>query len=365
MKVLIITNLYLSKSATLPDRNLFLGLHSKGVDLTIITRGPTPESIELESAGIKLVYQYIEKKIDFPAIRKIRSLLKEEKYDILHFTFGKAITNGLIASFGLKTKIIAYFGSLRLHWHDPFSYLSFLNHRIDRLICVSDAVKEHVLKQAPLRMKKIAVRIYKGADPAWFKDVIPAKRKELSIPDDAFIVCCVANIRKIKGLDWLIKSADFLPANLPVWFLLVGDKTDSEAVREKIERTGHKDKFITTGYTEDPNCYTALCDLYIQPSVSEGLGRSVIEAMCLGKPVVVTNKGGAKELVKEGITGFVVPVKSAKAIADIIADCCINRSKLPMMGEKARESVINDFNHKITIESTFNLYMELLAGKQN
>ena len=86
-----------------------------------------------------------------------------------------------------------------------------------------------------------------------------------------------------------------------------------------------------------------------------------MEAMCLRKPVVVTDKGGARELVKEGITGFIVPVKSAKAIADTIADCYYNRDKLPLMGEKACESVVNDFNHRTTIENTFNLYRELVG----
>jgi L-malate glycosyltransferase len=359
MKVLIITNLYLSKSATLPDRYLIKGLHSRGVGLTVITRGPTPETVDLAANGIKLVYQSITKKIDLPAIRKIRSLLREEKYDILHFTFGKAITNGLIASFHSHIKIVAYLGSLRLHWHDPFAYTSFLNRRLDKLICVSNAVRDHVLKQAPWSMKSKAVRIYKGADPDWFRDVIPATRKKLNIPQNAFIVCCVANIRKIKGLVWLIRSADFLPPGLPVWFLLVGAKTDSEEIKTKIKKTNYGNNFITTGYTDDSLAYTSLCDLYIQPSVSEGFGRSVLEAMCLGKPVVVTDRGGAKELVTEGINGFVVPCKSAKSIAEKIFHCYNNRAKLPEMGEKAKLSVVNDFNHHATIEQTYNLYSEL------
>jgi L-malate glycosyltransferase len=362
MKVLIITNLYLSRSATLHDRNLILGLHDKGVEVTVITRGQTPETKELETAGVRFVYHAIIRKIDFRSIRKIRSLIKEENYDILHFTYGKAITNGLIASAGHKAKIVAYLGSMRLHWHDPFSYISFLNHRIDKLICISDAVKEHVVKQAPLKMKNRAVRIFKGSDPDWFKEVIPARRADLGIPEDAFIVCCVANIRKIKGLGWLISSARYIPGELPVKFLVVGSQTDSEDVRKKIEKTGRISDFITIGYSEDPTVYTALCDLYVQPSVSEGFGRSVMEAMCLEKPVVVTDKGGAKELVKEGVTGFIIPVKSAKAIADKILFCYRNRSILKEMGRKGKESIINEFNHRSTIEETYKLYEDLLRS---
>jgi len=360
MKVLIIINLCLGSSATLPERKLIKGLHSKGVDITVFTHWPTPESEDLESAGIKLVYQPITKKIDFGVIRKIRSLLKEEKYDILHFTFSKAITNGLIASRGYNIKTVGYIGALSVHWHDPFAYFSFLNRRIDKLICLSDAVEEHVLKQAPCRMKGKTARIYKGYDPQWLKDIAPGNRKDLNIPEDAFVVCCLANLRKVKGVDYLINSAAYLPATLPVWFILVGNKSDSKAVRKKIIRTGKADKFITTGYSKDPLSYTSICDLYIQPSISEGLGRSVIEAMCLRKPVVVTDKGGAKELVREGINGYVVPVRSSLAIAETIAKCYENRANLASMGEKARERILNDFNPQTTIDSTYNLYKNIL-----
>jgi N,N'-diacetylbacillosaminyl-diphospho-undecaprenol alpha-1,3-N-acetylgalactosaminyltransferase len=82
--------------------------------------------------------------------------------------------------------------------------------------------------------------------------------------------------------------------------------------------------------------------------------------MCLRKPVVVTDKGGAKELVNEGINGYVVPVKSSKALAETITKCYENRGKLPSMGEMARERIINDFNPRTTIDSTYNLYLDLL-----
>ena len=364
MKILFIINLGQGYSATLPERNMFRGLKAKGVDLTIITHRQTIESLELESYGIKVVYIPILKKIDISAILKLRKLIKTENYQIIHITYSKAITNVIIASHNLKVKIIAFLGSLSLHWHDPFTYFSFLNRRIDKLICLSDGVQEHVLNQAPERMKDKTIRIYKGYDPEWFINLVPANRKNLNIPEDALVICCVANIRKIKGVEYLIKAADYLPAGLSVWFILVGDKTDSRAVLKMISKTRYPDNFITVGYSNEPLAYTSICDLYIQPSVSEGLGRSVIEAMCLGKPVVVTDKGGAKELVNEGINGYIVPVRSARAIAKNITKCYENRDNLHSMGEKARERILNDFNLQTAIERTYNLYAELLDKRQ-
>lgn len=360
MKVLFITNLCLGYSATLPERSLLQGLQVKGVDLTIMTHWQTPESAQLESFGIRVVYFPVINKIDLKAILKIRSLLKRENFDIIHLTYSKAITNGLIASLGSGVKIIAYLGSLSLYWHDPFSYLSFLNRRINKLICLSDGVAEHVLKQAPVRMRGKTIRIYKGYDPQWLEYVKPANRKDLGIPDDAFVVCCVANIRKIKGVDYLISAADFLPENLPVWFLLVGKKSDSPQMKKMIHRTKYPDNFITVGYSEEPLSYTSICNLYVQPSLSEGLGRSVIEAMCLRKPVIVTEKGGAKELVEDEINGYIVPVKSARSIAEKITKCIENRDITAEMGEKAREKILKDFNPQTMIDQTYDLYTDLL-----
>jgi L-malate glycosyltransferase len=361
MKILFITNLCLGKYATLPKRSLIMGLHLKGADITVVAHWPTPESLQLESAGIRLVYRPITKKIDIGAICKIRSLLKEEKYDLMHLTYGKAITNGLIASWGSDIKIVAYLGSLNLHWHDPFAHISFLNRRIDKLICVSDGVREHVLKQAPRRMKHKTIRIYKGYDPEWVKDVKPAERKNLGIPDDAFIVCCVANIRKIKGVNYFIKAAEFLPEDLPVWFLLIGDGSNSPQIKNMIRRTKYPDSFITEGHSEEPLSFISICNLYIQPSLSEGLGRSLTEAMSLGKTIIVTEKGGAKELVSEGINGYVIPVRSPEAIAEKINYCYQNRDKLPLMGENSRRRILNDFNSQTTIDQTYNLYKDLLG----
>jgi L-malate glycosyltransferase len=360
MKVLIITNLGLGDSATLPERKLIKGLHSMGADITVLAQFPISGSVDIELAGIKVLYQHIKKKIDFDAIRRIRTLIREEKFDILHCMFSKAITNGLIASRGLNVRIIGYLGSLSVHWHDPFSWLSFLNPRLDKLICVSDGVKEHVLKQFPSGINDRIIRIYKGSDPEWFKGVVPIRRDELGIPEDAFLVCCVANIRKTKGVNWLIEAANFLPENIPVWFLLVGDKSDSPAIRKIIGKTKFHDNFVTVGYSKEPNSYTSLCDLYIQPSVSEGFPKTVIEAMCLRKPVVVTEKGGSKELVSEGITGYVIPVGSPVAIAETIVKCYENRDNLPAMGEKGMERIRNEFNYRTTVEVTFKLYLDLL-----
>jgi glycosyltransferase involved in cell wall biosynthesis len=361
MKVLSITNLTHGYSATLPERSLYKGLAAKGTDLIVMTHYPTPESKELESAGIKVIYLQITRKLDLKVIRSLRKIIREEQIDILHFTFGKALTNGLIASRGTNCRIVAYLGSISLYWHDPFSWISYLNRRIDRLICLSNGVEQHVLRQAPQRMKGKTVRIYKGYDTSWFNGITPVTTVSLGIPENSFIVCCVANVRKIKGIPWLIKSSDLLPENLPVYFLLIGPGMDSSSIKHQIGKSRYRDNFRTFGYTNNVLSYSAACDLYVQPSLTEGLGRSVIEAMCLGKAILVSGKGGVDELVDEGNNGFHVPSGSAEALAEKIRYCFENRHLMNSMGAQSRERVEKHFNSAMMIENTYRLFRSIIS----
>jgi L-malate glycosyltransferase len=359
MKVLMITNLCLGNAATLSERSLFTGLVKKGVDLTVISHWPTDESKEVEAAGIKVIYMPILKKIHFPTVRKLRKIFTEEKTDIVYMTFSKAITNGLIAARGTNVKIVGYLGSLSLYWHDPFAYLTFLNRRVDKVICESNGILDHAIKQNRKRLEKKLVRIYKGFDPSWTGGFTPKSRKDLNIPDDALVVGCVANFRRVKGIPYLIKSADHLQTGLPVYYLLVGPGMDSAKVRRQTEKTPYRDNFRTVGFTNEVFSYVDLCDLYVQPSLSEGFGRSILEAMSLEKPVIVTEVGGAKELVIEGSNGYVVPIKSAKAIAEKIALCLKNKSTLPEMGSRSKMRIINEFSPQAMTDQNYELFLEL------
>jgi L-malate glycosyltransferase len=364
MKVLSFNNLDLGHSATLADRQLFLGLAEKGVDLTVITHHETPESLSLSGKGIKVIHFPIHKKIDFNAIRKIRQVLSSGEYDLMHLTYSKAITNGLIATRGTNIRITAYLGSLSLYWHDPTAYLSFLNRRINRLICLSDGVEKNAVKQSLGRLRGKTVRIYKGYNPEWFSDIKPADRRGINVPEDGLLICCIANVRKIKGIPYLIKATHYLSGGLPLYFLMIGPGMDSLTVKKQIEGSPYRDNFRVMGFTENVLSYTSICDLYIQPSVTEGLGRSVIEAMCLGKPVIVSGKGGVEELISEGMNGYFVPSKSPGSIAEKIEMCYENREQLPEMGRRAIERIKSDFSPEKMIESTYKVFKDLTEEEQ-
>src|SRR5512133_4157851 len=360
-KVLFLSDISRAPFTSVADRMLVRGLKEKGVDITVVTPRKVPETEELEHEGIKVEYLPLEKKITRRGIAELRKILKEGNFDLMHFTYSKAVTNGLAAARGLKIKCVAYYGSLSLHWHDPSAWLAFLNPHIDRIICASDAVEAHVKKQLPARRRNRTVRIYRGYDPSWLEGIVPLSRGSIGVLDSDFLVCTVGNLRKVKGIQFLIKAVVLLPPELPVRVLLVGSGTNSEETIRLTEETGRPERFILQGHVPLSPAYVSPCDLYIQPSLSEGLGRAISEAMCLAKPVIVTNGGGAKEFFACGDNGFVIQKGSPQAIADAITECYKNRNSLGLTGMKARESVMTVFNVKHTVSKTYDVYRELLG----
>jgi len=361
-RILFISNFSGATFTFIADRELIMGLNIAGYKMFTIAGSPRGETIQMEEKGINVSYLPAGNKNDKGVIADLRELIVVNKIDIVHVTYSKALKNILAATKGLPVKIVTFYGSFGLHWHDPSAWFSFLHPRISKIICVSDAVEKHVKRQLPNRRDGRTVRIYRGYQPSWFSGITPIDRKTLGVGTDEFLVCSIAFVRRIKGIDFLVEASNFIPDGIPVKIMLVGDGTDSAAMRKRVKSTIKPDRFVLIGHASVSPSYTAACDLYVQPSVSEGLGRAIIEAMCMEKPVIATNGGGLVELFREGDNGFVVPHSNAKAIADMIVHCYRNRDSLKVVGTKARATIEKSFNLSDTVNQTIAVYNELLQS---
>jgi len=315
---------------------------------------PRPDR-NLRVIGLPLRSRY-----DGNAIRCIRRHLSETRVDIIHcLRNNRPLTNALIAMPGKRSALIAYRGTAgHLSRLDPASWLSYLNPRIDRIVCVSDAVRSYLLNMG-IREQK-AVTIHKGHDPAWYEGAAPADLSQFGIPPGAFVVCCVANIRRDKGIDPLIRSLQYVPGPPPVHLLLVGG-IDDPSVQSTARDTRFRDRVHFTGYRDDAPAIVAASDAFVMPSLRrEGLPRAVIEAMCLRVPPIVTAVGGMPELVEDGTSGLVVapsdPAAIAGAVQRLIADPELRRR----LGEEAYRRIIGPFSITRTIAATKRLYEEVV-----
>lgn len=356
--------LWIANSPDRPMTATIIGLRKKGVEVSVMCPASAPRFETLRASGIPMIDFAPQRSLDFSAIRMIRAELQRERYDILHVFGNRAITNAILAARTQPVRLITYRGIVgNLSFLDPIAWLRYLNPRIDRIVCVAEAVRRFFLEMRPALLRvppERLVTIYKGHDLSWYRDE-PADLRQFEIPPDAFVIGCVANIRPRKGIEVLVDAVGLLATEPNVHLLLVGNM-ESETLRERIEASPARMRIHLAGYRADAPALMAACDVFVLPSLKrEGLPRAVIESMAYRTPPIVTNCGGSPELVEDGVSGLVVPPGDARAIAEAVRQLRADPEGRKKMGEAARERIRQRFNIAETIRQTLALYQSLLA----
>ncbi len=289
----------------------FIEMYKSGVDITVIIRPGTFNYEPLIKAGVPTIPYVITRRISPQAIRFIRKELKRKPYDVLHMLDKRGTINGLFASIGIDVKLIAYRGIVgNLSYWDPLAWLYLLNPRIDRIICVCEAIRTRLLSLGMpgicLR-RDVPVTIYKGHNPDWYAGP-PEDLKPFGIPDGAFVVACTARGVPRKGVPVLLDAIDRLPPGLNIHLLLAGGKMDNARHKKLVAANSYAENIHLFGTLKRMPWILSSCDIAVLPSLRrEGLPRAIIEAMIGGVVPIVTDSGGSPELVQDGKSGFVVP----------------------------------------------------------
>ncbi|MYF71272.1 MAG: glycosyltransferase family 4 protein [Proteobacteria bacterium] len=345
-----------------PTAATFIGLRSAGIDLRAVRTPSEAANEALHAAGVPLLDIPVDRRAAATGARRLRAELQQGRYDILHLFGNRALENGLRASRGLPVRIVAYRGIVgNVSFLSPVSWRRYLNPRIDRIVCVADAVRDHFLNMRPSWLRMPAERlvtIHKGHSLDWYADP-PADLRALGVPPDAFTVVCVANYRPRKGIELLVEAMPALPDE--VHLLLVGHM-DSRALHRRIAANPASSRIHRPGYLTEAPAVAGACDVAVLPSIKrEGLPRSVIEAMAYKTPPIVTDSGGNPELVVDGISGLVVPARDSAAIARAIRRLHDDAELRNRMGAAARERIRTHFRIEDTIAKTEALYRDLAS----
>jgi glycosyltransferase involved in cell wall biosynthesis len=349
-----------------PTAATFGGLVRAGIDVTVVCPAGSQLRSSLQEQGVRLLDVPLLRGRDRRAVRALRDEVTNGRYDILHLFSNTALQNGLAASRGLAVKVVAYRGIVgNVSFFSPVSWLRFLNPRIDRIVCVADAVRDYFLAMRPAFLRIPAerlVRIYKGHSLDWYR-AVPADLTTVGVPPGSFTIVCVANYRPRKGIEVLVDAFERLPDAWPAHLLLIGAGMDAPRLARRIAASPAAGRIHVLGFRSDASALTAACDVFALPSTKrEGLARSLIEAMAYSVAPVVTDCGGSPELVVAGVSGLVVPVNDAAALADAIAALHADASLRARLSAAARERIARDFRIEDTIAQTLALY-RTLAGK--
>lgn len=359
-----IRTLCIAEDADRPTVQSFISMRDAGIKVTVVCPSNHANFETLTAAGITVLDIRLPTNFHKAGIAALREELVRGKYDILHTFDNKAVSNVLRACKGLDVKVVCYRGIVgAVSFLDPMSWLRYLNPRIDRIICVAEAIRQFFLHMQPafLRMpQERPVTIHKGHRLEWYNNE-PADRTQFGIPKDAFVVACTANYRPRKGVDILIDAMEQLPEDVSAHLMLVG-RMDAKELNRRIAASPLRKRIHRTGFVTNAPEVSAAGDIFCLPSTKrEGLPRSVIEAMAYRIPPIVTNSGGSPELVVDGESGLVVPPSDATALAGAIERLYRDARLRETMGVAARERIGTAFRNADTVKKTIALYEELVS----
>lgn len=170
----------------------------------------------------------------------------------------------------------------------------------------------------------------------------------------------IARLARQKGIEYLIQAAEEVCAeNETVRFSVAGGGPDYERLRSEIKRSGLGDRFELIGPVSEPWGYLEQLDIFVLPSLWEGMPFVLLEAMGAGLPVVATDVGGVREVIPDGTFGTVVPPADAGELKDAILQYASSTELRESTGAAARERILREFSRDRMVEATIQVYTEV------
>lgn len=316
-------------------------------------------TMECKKAGAE--YFNIHTTNPFLASLRINSIIEANKIDLIHCNLlVPELIALLLRIMRPKVKII-----ISKHNTDPFrkeiawrAIGFFTSRSANRIICVSDAVSEFIRKYESVDQTKITV-VKNGIDTSAFKKIAVDRRK-LGLKKADFVVGIVGRIEEQKGHKYLIEAIHELDTKLPALkLIIIGTGYMEEGIKKLVRKYGLNDKVKFLGFREDVNyCYNCM-DVFCLPSLYEGFGLVVVEAMAAETPVIVSRIDGITEIVTPN-EGFLTEPKNIQDIEEAISYIYKNKDnqKMKQMIKNAKKKS-SQFDIKNNIRQVEQAYLEV------
>ncbi|MEI6128187.1 MAG: glycosyltransferase family 4 protein, partial [Pseudomonadota bacterium] len=240
------------------------------------------------------------------------------------------------------------------------AFTSCLNKKISKVITISQWIGHFVTKVERVPIEKVTP-IYYGLDE--IKPLHPDQslRVEFGFSSREIVLGMIARLVEQKGHYYLIEAfSKAFEENPNLRLLIVGDGELKAALQNQVHKKKLDRVIRFTGYRNDITDVLSALDIFVHPSLWEGFGLAILEAMAMGKPVIATSISAIPELVENEVTGLLVPPKEIQSLAQAIAKLSLDASMRKAFGQNAQERWKRLFSTDSMVEKTENLYSELL-----
>ena len=375
--VMYLIDTYVSAPGTLlnggAEKQLYLlasGLNPEEFRPVVVQLSPD-RSYPVETGGsgpLELIHFPTGRIYGLDGLRQIGRLIsfsKNMKVDIIHTFFEKSEVMGWILARLSRIPIWITsrrdLGFKRKKIYDTL--FRFTAKDCKRCVANCQAVREQVIQRRNLPTQRVEV-IYNGLDFSLYQK--PSEhgplRENLGVENGSPLIGMVANFNfKIKGHQYFLEAAKKVLEKMPnTEFLLVGDGPLRPQYEQMASELGVLRKVHFLGRRSDVPMIITNLDVSVLPSTSEGLSNVILESMAAGKPVIATNVGGSREIVQDGVTGYLVTPADSQALADRMLTLLRNRGRAKTFGLEGRKVVEEKFTVEAMVKKYEKLYMSLV-----
>jgi glycosyltransferase involved in cell wall biosynthesis len=316
---------------------------------------------------------------DLKAFVLIWSMIRRYKPHIVHTHTSKAGVLGRIAAWLARVPVVIH----KPHGHVFYGHFSprlskffvllekLLGEITDQLVALTPMEARDYVSLRVLTADKVTI-IHSGVDVALFSKVAmqsTEKRKELGVPPHSLVVGYVGWLIPIKGVTYLVSAMAEVMKRHPNSLLVLAGKGDERGgeeikLKEQVENLRLDDNVRFLGWRSDVDAIMGCFDIFVLPSLNEGMGRVLVEAMAAGLPIVASRVGGIPDLVKDGQNGLLVPAEDASALAKAISDLLSDKERRNRMGEAGKKMCL-PYSAEAMVEQIDDLYKDLLAKYSN
>jgi len=342
------------------------GLKAKGHRVIIASGGGTMMERVLE-LGLDCFIVPLDTKSELsPKIFKsffiLRKLIKEENIDIIH-------------SHSRTTQVLAALLSRRGKPARVFTCHGFFKPRLfrrlfplwgDKIIAISHQVDEHLVRDFEVAGEDIEV-VHNGVDIGRFGNIEAQfknqERRRLGLAD-APVVGIVARLSDVKGHVYLLSAMKSVLDKIPAaQLLIVGEGKMKDELARRASELGIDKSVYFVARSEDTRKALAVMDVFVMPSLQEGLGLALMEAMAAGLAVVGSDIGGIKALIKDRESGLLVSPADTDGLAKAILDLLQDEEKRKRYGLEAAKFIAANFSQEKMVDGTERIYSECLNKK--
>jgi glycosyltransferase involved in cell wall biosynthesis len=346
----------------------------------IVCCGPSPTLdnwvANLENEDIRVIRLEIKHKNDPAQLKQLKSIIKEEKIDLLHIHVWNPASGRFALLAGKRTKTPTITTE-----HDPFKINPLkdiikkaLLRKTQRIITVSKQ-NQHILQDLyPDQKHKISV-IHNGIDTTWWKSQIISfgTKDRTNIRQDLFqadtktlVGLTVAELHPRKGLHFLLRAIQNLLAQLPakkadnLRFVIAGEGHQREALEKLIEKRNLQNHVILLGQRKNIPQLMKSADFFVLPSVREAFGLVNLEAMISNLPIIATKAGGIPEIIEDNKTGLLVPTENETKLAQAIKKLISSKPLRDRLAKNAKKTVEKTFDAKVMAKKYERIYKSII-----